>query len=80
MDLISAASLAELPDVVQQVRNCWLAVGQDTPQIREPRKTDFRKCLVAKKDILAGEKLTIKNLGFALPPLGISPILLGSYR
>ena len=73
MDLISAASLAELPDIVRQVRNCWLALGQDTPQIREPRKTVFRKCLIAKKDILAGEKLNLENLGFAFPPLGISP-------
>ncbi|MGA9754286.1 MAG: N-acetylneuraminate synthase family protein [Desulfobaccales bacterium] len=73
LDLISAASLAELPDIVQQVRNCWLALGQDTPQIKEPRKTAFRKCLIAKKDIVRGEKLTIENLGFALPPLGIPP-------
>jgi sialic acid synthase SpsE len=73
LDLISAASLTELPDIVRQVRNCWLALGQDTPQVREPRKTAFRKCLIAKKDILAGEKLTIENLGFALPPLGIPP-------
>jgi len=73
LDLISAASLAELPDIVQLVRNCWLALGQDTPQIREPRKTVFRKCLVAKKDILMGEKLSIENLGFALPPVGIPP-------
>lgn len=73
LDLISAASLTELPDIVRQVRNCWLALGQDTPQVREPRKTVFRKCLIAKKDILAGERLTIENLGFALPPVGIPP-------
>ncbi len=73
LDLISAASLTELPDIVQRVRNCWLALGQDTPQIREPRKTAFRKCLIAKKDIVKGEKLNIENLGFALPPLGIPP-------
>lgn len=73
MDLISAASLAELPDIVQMVRNCWLALGQDTPQVREPRKTVGRKCLIAKKDILTGEKFTIENLGFAMPSMGIPP-------
>jgi sialic acid synthase SpsE len=73
LDLISAAGLAELPDIVRQVRNCWLALGQAIPQVREPRKTNFRKCLVAKKDISAGEKFTFDNLGFALPPLGIPP-------
>jgi sialic acid synthase SpsE len=73
LDLVSAASLAELNNVVQKVRNCWLAMGKDTPQIREPRENIYRKCLIAKKDISKGEKLTIENLGFALPPLGIPP-------
>jgi sialic acid synthase SpsE len=74
MDLISAVSLGEVKEMVQKVRNCWLALGKDTPQVREPRKIVSRKCLVAKKDIQRGERLGFTNVGFAFPPLGLSAV------
>jgi len=71
-DIVSALHIKDLKEVVQKVHNCWLALGKDQPQVKEPRDLSTRKGLVAKKDIAAGEKFTNNNIGFAWPPLGIS--------
>jgi len=71
-DLVSAASLSELRHIVRKIRNCWLALGKDTPQVTEPRDQTSWKGMVAKKNIQKGEKLTLENVGFAWPPKGIS--------
>ena len=71
-DLVSAAKLSEVKNIVEKVYNCWLALGKDLPQIKEPRDYSSWKCMVANRNIRKGEKLTIENIGFAFPPNGIS--------
>jgi sialic acid synthase SpsE len=71
-DLISAASLAELSDIVRQVRNCWLSIGSEQAMPSEPRDLSTRAGLFARQDIAEGELFTSDNVAFAFPPLGIS--------
>jgi sialic acid synthase SpsE len=71
-DVISAANLNELKDIVKRVRNCWLALGTGVPEIREPRDYASWKGMVAKVAIQEGEELSLANVGFAWPPEGIS--------
>jgi len=71
-DVISAANLNELKDIVKKVRNCWLALGTGVPEIREPRDYASWKGMVAKVPIREGEELSLANVGFAWPPEGIS--------
>ena len=71
-DLVSAARLSEVADVVRKVSNCWKAIGQAPARHKEPRDLSVRKGLVAKRLIAEGEPLGLDNVRFAWPPLGIS--------
>jgi sialic acid synthase SpsE len=70
-DVVSATNLADLPALWQRMRNCSAALGATLPQIDEPRNLNTRRGLVARRAITAGEMLTLENVGFAWPPLGI---------
>jgi sialic acid synthase SpsE len=71
-DVVSAAHIDELPDIVSKIRNCYEAMGQNVWEVKEPRDQMSWKGLTAKNDIARGEKLNIKNVGFAFPPKGIA--------
>jgi sialic acid synthase SpsE len=71
-DLVSAAKLAELRDIVRKVDNCSRAIGQAPARHAEPRDLSVRKGLVARCAIRAGDVLGDENLSFAWPPVGIS--------
>jgi sialic acid synthase SpsE len=71
MDLVSAAALDEVPDMVRKVRNCWLAIGEAPMRPKEPRDLSDRKGLVARRAIEAGEAIGYENVLFAWPPIGI---------
>lgn len=71
-DLVSAASLADLPQMVRKVQNCWAAIGAAPARPKEPRDFMRRKCLVAARAVRAGETLDESNLTFCWPPVGIS--------
>ena len=71
-DVVSALNLSELPDVIRRVKKCWDSMGTDTPVVYEPRDLSTRRCISAKRDIRAGEKLTLENVIFSWPPKGIS--------
>jgi len=70
-DVVSAARLSELPELVRKVRACSAALGERLPPIKEPRDLNTRKGLAARVAILAGAPLTLENVGFAWPPLGV---------
>lgn len=70
-DIVSALAVAELATVVKKVRNCWEAMGQRLPVIKEPRDYTSWKCVSALKDIKKGEKVSLETVSFAWPPLGI---------
>lgn len=73
-DLVSAAKMSEVEEIIKKVNNCWQAMGQAPARHREPR--DFssapRKGLVAKHPIASGDAFTLDNLRFAWPAIGIS--------
>jgi len=71
-DVVSALNLSDLKTFHQKLLNCSAALGERTPQITEPRDLSTRKGLVARKPIAAGDKLTLDNVGFAWPPVGIN--------
>jgi sialic acid synthase SpsE len=70
-DVVSAVNLCDLEGLNQRLLNCSAALGARLPQIPEPRDLNIRKGLVARAPISVGEKLTLANVGFAWPPLGI---------
>lgn len=71
-DLVSAVSLEALPGLVERIEACSQAMGDGGFEVRRPRDETTWKCLVARRDIRRGEVLGYHNLGFAMPPLGIS--------
>jgi sialic acid synthase SpsE len=72
-DLVSAVRLSDLKAVVAVVKNCWQALGDGVPAVRRPRDQSSWKGLVARRPIRQGEPLALDNVGFAFPPLGLSP-------
>jgi len=71
-DIVSALSINELPDVIKKVKHCWKAMGEKFPVVKKPRDESTWKGLVAKKNIEPGEQVSIDNVSFAWPPVGIS--------
>jgi len=70
-DLVSASRLSELPALVRKVAECSASLGVSRPSPREPRDLSVRKGLVAKRAIAAGATITVDDLRFAWPPVGI---------
>lgn len=70
-DIVSALAVSELPEVIRKIRNCWDALGQKLPVIREPRDFTSWKCFVALRKIKKGETVSLENVSFAWPPAGI---------
>ncbi|MGE0040265.1 MAG: N-acetylneuraminate synthase family protein [Vicinamibacterales bacterium] len=71
-DLVSAASLGDVREIIRKVHNCWQSVGRSPLRHREPRELSVRKGLVATAAIRAGEVFDGSNTGFAWPPVGVS--------
>jgi sialic acid synthase SpsE len=71
-DLVSAARLSDVGEIVRKVRNCWQAIGRAQPRPQEPRDLSVRKGLVARRTIAEGEVFAGDNVRFAWPPLGVS--------
>lgn len=71
-DVVAAVSLERLPALVAGVAACSAALGRAQPQIKEPRDLSVRKGLIARRAVAAGEVLSLENVAFAWPPVGIS--------
>lgn len=71
-DLVSAAKLSDLKDIVRKVRHCWEAIGEAPARHKEPRDLSVRKGLVAKRNLKKGDLFGPENLAFAWPPAGVS--------
>lgn len=70
-DVVSALPVSELPEFQARLLRCSAALGSRKPFIPEPRDLNTRKGLFARHSIAAGEALSLENVGFAWPPLGI---------
>ena len=71
-DLVTAVPLQDVPHILDRIRCCWEALGDGLPQSEAKQALSSRRCLVAKRAIVAGEALGLQNVSFAWPPLGIS--------
>jgi sialic acid synthase SpsE len=70
-NVVSALPVSELKRVVQLVENCSNALGKPEIQIKEPRDHSLEYGLVAFRSIAAGESLTLDNVRFAFPVVGL---------
>lgn len=71
-DLVSASKLDDLPTILARVRACSDAIGHFPVEPTEPRDLSIRAGLAAARPIAVGELLTLENVRFSWPPIGIS--------
>ena len=74
-DISHTMALADLPRVLAKVNDCWASLGRPA---RNPRSkidwvigTSQRQCLVAKRTLKAGDRVSLENVRFAFPCKGI---------
>ena len=68
-----ALALDRLAEVDAKVWACWEALGtKNARSMITPPYNPARMCLVAKRDLEAGERITLESVRFAWPPRGIS--------
>ncbi|WED41906.1 N-acetylneuraminate synthase family protein [Legionella cardiaca] len=74
-DISHSMGIDELPSVLQSVYDSWLALGNTERNLRTPIKgvigSSQRQCVVAKKDLQPGDIISLDNVRFAFPCLGI---------
>lgn len=71
-DRAHALNISMINEVHEKITNIAHSIGDGTRNLRKDRKKyNSRMCLVAKKKILKGEKITLDKLRFAFPPIGI---------
>jgi sialic acid synthase SpsE len=73
-DYAIAANISELPDMLSRVETAWASLGRP---FRDPaRKTGListtsRSCLVARRELAAGEAISEASVAFAFPCKGV---------
>jgi sialic acid synthase SpsE len=71
--IMITASFDELTGVIKKTKSCWEALGDPYPMVKEPRDNyTLLYGLTARQKITKGETLTLENVKFAFPALGIS--------
>ncbi|ASQ46426.1 N-acetylneuraminate synthase family protein [Legionella clemsonensis] len=74
-DISHSMGIDELPQVLQSVYDCWLALGNTERNLRTPIKgvigSSQRQCVVAKKDLRPGDIISLDAVRFAFPCLGV---------
>ncbi|KTD47616.1 N-acetylneuraminate synthase family protein [Legionella quateirensis] len=74
-DISHSMNLEDLPEVLQKVYDAWESLGSTERNPRNQIKgvigSSQRQCVVAKRDIQLGEILSLDNVRFAFPCLGI---------
>lgn len=78
-DHMSSLNPKEFLQMVKFIRDSEISFGLPKKMITQKENSNkriVRKSIVAKKDILKGQLLTLKNLEFKRPGYGISPMLI----
>lgn len=71
-DVYHAIPIAKVADTLQKCKNVYRAQGNGTRFLKDSeKKTTDRMCLVAKMDLKIGDTITLDNVKFAFPELGI---------
>jgi len=75
IDISHTMDLADLPRVLQALRDAWLALGKPVRDPADPIEgvigTSQRACLVAARDLSPGDAVGLDTVRFAWPCLGI---------
>jgi sialic acid synthase SpsE len=72
-DLLSALSFSELAMVVQKVKHCWESLGDGMLRVPNDRNLSVRTGMYARKQFKKGDRISLESVGFAWPPVGVSP-------
>lgn len=74
-DISHSMALADLPNVMRKVHECWQAMGKPA---RDPKDriegvigTSQRQCIVARRNLVPGDMLSYDTVRFAFPCKGI---------
>ncbi len=71
-DIVSAAPFSDLPRILENVRECWLALGDGKVRQWPDRDVSGQAGMVADKGIAKGATLKSTDVRFAWPSVGIS--------
>ncbi|MFT7613561.1 MAG: sialic acid synthase SpsE [Parvicellaceae bacterium] len=71
-NVVSTAAFNELKSITEKVRFCSDAMGSGNIQVKEPRKNTLEYGIVAKKELKTGDVLSIENVQFSFPALGVT--------
>ncbi len=72
-DASHALPMSEVGNVLRKIRNIHMAMGTGTRQMpRDRQKYHSRMGLVAKRDLRAGESISLETVTFAFPARGIA--------
>lgn len=75
VDLVSALRFSDLKRVVEMIKDCWESLGDGKLIVPENRNMSIRTGMYAKNNFKKGDKICLENVGFAWPPIGVSPEL-----
>lgn len=74
-DISHTMSIDDLPKILKNVYDCWIALGNTERNVRTPIKgvigSSQRQGLVAKRELSVGDKINLDNIRFAFPAVGI---------
>ncbi len=74
-DIAHSMDIKNFPAILQKTVDCWQAMGNTWRDISKPLKgtigSSQRQCLVAKKELKAGDSLSFETVRFAFPCMGI---------
>lgn len=71
-NVVSTAAFAELKSITEKVKACSDAMGSAEIQVEEPRNNTLEYGIVARKDLNIGETLTLENVQFSFPAIGVT--------
>ena len=71
-DLVSASSFRDLRSIVENIKFCSQALGNERPLVDKRRLKNVEPGLISSKEIRPGEVFTNENIAFAWPAQGIN--------
>lgn len=75
IDISHTMDLKDLQSVLESVHASWQALGQPARDLQIPiggvLGTSQRQCLVAKKNLVPGDAISLNSVGFAFPRRGV---------
>ncbi len=73
VDLISAMPFTDLKPVLEKIYHCWEALGDGKLKVPADRNLSTRTGMYARSKMKRGRPISLDTVGFAWPPVGVSP-------